>query len=701
MTKEPVEPLFINPEQSWLSFNERVFACAKKSTFPLLERLRFLSIAANNLDEFFMVRLGKLYDDLHNHNDKLSIDGLTVAKQIKRALPRAIQQMNDHVELWRVLRKELRHHGIDVISRKDLNEQTFTWLENYFLQNIFPVLTPMAIDPAHPVPLIPSQGIAIIVQLMPKKDQTPVYALIPLPNQLNRFVEISEDSGRRYLMLEHVIVMFVEHLFSDYTVVAQGIFRIIRNSEMEVDHHVTDLRVDYEEALSRRLHGKVVQITMNARMPGHLRLYVAEQFDFNEKEIMIIDGILGINDLSQLISDDYPNLQFPEFTPRLPQRIRHNNYDMFDSIGIKDILVHHPYESFETVLMFLRQAAKDAKVIAIKQTLYRTGDNSPIISTLIEAAKAGKSVTVLVEIKARFDEETNIRWTKDLETAGVHVIYGIVGLKTHGKLTLIMRKENSGLKTYAHFSTGNYNAKTARIYTDLSLFTADPTLTHDTACIFNYITGYAAVNHTQKIAIAPFNLRQNLVQLIDEEITFAQNNKGGCIWAKMNSLTDKHIIEKLYEASCAGVKIELVIRGMCSLKPGVKGLSENIQVKSIVGRFLEHSRIICFGNGCDLPSTDAKVFISSADWMTRNLNWRLELLIPVENTTVKQQILEQIMFANLKDTENSWLLQKDGSYVANSQKENSFDATAFFLQNQSLSGNGFGPYPLAANTFNA
>lgn len=686
--------LFINPDLSWLAFNERVFACAMREDVPLLERLRFLAIAANNLDEFFMVQMSEIENDIAVHPHSNSIDGLPPEAQFREILTRAVKQMNEHVRYWRHLRKELRANHIDVTSPRDLDQETLKWLENYFIHNIFPVLTPMAIDEAHPVPLIPTRGIAIIVQLLPKNGNIPVHAIIPLPSQLSRFVEIPVNKGNKYILLEHVIALFIEHLFSNYAVLAQGMFRIIRNSDMALDAHVIDLRHDYEEALARRLHGEVIQLSVNARMSEHLRLYVAEQFNFEENEIVVIDGTLGLNELSKLISHDYEHLLYPSYVQRTPQRIHNNNYDMFEAISIKDILVHHPYETFETVLMFLRQAAKDKKVLAIKQTLYRTGDDSPIIEALIEAAKSGKSVTVLIEIKARFDEETNIRWTKDLENAGVHVIYGIVGLKTHGKLTIIMRQEHNGLKSYAHFGTGNYNSKTAKIYTDLSLFTADPILTHDASCIFNYITGYTRVDNMKKIAIAPFNLRQTFDELIDNEITNAKKGLPAAIWAKLNSLTDKRIITKLYEASNHGVQIDLIVRGKNCLRAGIPGLSENIRLKSIIGRFLEHSRIYCFANGQNMAADSAKVYISSADWMPRNLNWRLELLVPVENITVKQQIIEQVMYANLKDTENSWLLQADGTYHSIAGAVDPFDAFSFFIRNPSLSGNGHGPYPM-------
>ncbi len=685
--------LYINREQSWLSFNERVLQAAKKIHYPLLERVRFLAIAANNLDEFYMVRLAKLYQQVNDHDDELSIDGLTAEEQLPVLHQRANQQIAEHVRTWRQLRKDLRKVDIHVISPSELMEKDKEWLEKYFLKNVFPVLTPMAIDPSHPVPLIPCRGISIVVQLQSHRDATPVYAFIPLPNQVKRFTKLPGNPVR-HIALEHVITLFLGHLFANYTVLAQGIFRVIRNSEMEMDENGSNFRYDFEQALKQRLHGNVVQLAVNARMPDYLRLYLAEQFNVDPNEMLVIDGILGINQIDQLIDYERSDLLFPQFTPRIPQRIKNLNYDLFDAIKIKDILLHHPYESFDVLIKFLRQAAKDPHVVTIKQTLYRTGNESPIIEALIEAAKGGKSVTALVEIKARFDEETNIKWTKDLEDAGIHVIYGLNGLKTHAKLTLVVRREGEEMKSYAHFGTGNYNAKTALVYTDLSLLTADPILCHDAASIFNHITGYTRVDNFQKITISPFQVRKTLMSLIENEIDNAKKGLPAQIWFKNNALTDKEIIDALYRASQAGVQISLVIRGMCCLKPGVPGLSDNIMVKSLVGRFLEHARVYCFANGHLMPDSKAKVFISSADIMPRNLDWRLEVMVPIENPTVHQQILEQVMVCNLNDEANSWVLQPEGHYESVDINKNCFDAQNFFMHNSSLSGSGLGPYPV-------
>lgn len=698
MKHESSEPKYFNSESSWLAFNERVYAASKNQSYPLLERVRFLGIAANNLDEFHMVRLGRLYRARHEKENKKSIDGLTMEQLILEVKKRAMDQIGRHVNQWRHLRKELRNNNVNIIPPKELSENDIKWLEEYFTQNVFPVLTPMAIDPSHPVPQIVSRGICIAVHLQEKNKYNTVHAFVPLPLNLNRFVELPGTESR-YIFIEQVIKLFLHKVFSNHTILAEGLFRIIRNSEMSVHYATSDLRMDFEEALSQRLYGEVVQLAVNARMPEHLRLYVTEQFDVAPNDMLVIDGVLGINDIQQLVSIcKKKELLFENFTPRIPQRIRNNNDELFESIRIKDILIHHPYESFDVVVMLLKQAARDKDVISIKQTLYRTGDNSPIIEALIDAAKAGKSVTALVEIKARFDEEINIKWTKDLEQAGVHVIYGIVGLKTHAKLCLIVRKESEGLRSYAHFGTGNYNSNTAKVYTDLSLLTADTTLCHETARIFNYMTGYSQVDNLQDIAIAPFNLRERLLDLIKGEIAFAEKGKPASIWLKMNSLTDPTLIDALYEASQAGVQITLIVRGMCCLRPGVPNLSENIIVKSIIGRFLEHARIFCFGNGDLMTMGQAKIFISSADWMPRNLDMRLEVMVAIKNQTVQQQIVQQVMFSNLNDTANSWRLDSDGTYhPLFTEDETEFDAHKFFINNNSLSGSGMGPYPVTPN----
>lgn len=688
-----LENNYINREQSWLAFNERILATAQNTDFPLLERLRFLSIAANNLDEFYMVRLASLLRMQQGHGHELSIDGCTPAQQIPDLIQRGTKQIGEMMRQWRQLRRELRKQHIHVISPKELSAEDHVWLEDYFLHNIFPVLTPMAIDALHPVPLIPCQGTSIVVQLQSAHSSTPLNAFIPLPIQLSRFVPIPGQESR-YIVLDHVILLFLKHIFSNYKIIAEGIFRIIRDSEMEPDEDGIDVVVDYERALKQRLHGEVIQLAVNAKMPEHLRLYVAEQFRVNPNDMLVVDGILGINDIVQIIDKKRDDLLFPPFTSRIPQRIKNLNNDLFEAISLKDILIHHPYESFGVVINFIKQAALDPNVVTIKQTLYRTGSSSQIVNALIDAAQKGKSVTVLVEIKARFDEETNIRWAKSLEDAGVHVIYGVAGLKTHAKITLVTRKECGQIKSYVHFGTGNYNAATAQVYADLSLLTANPVICHEAAYLFNYLTGYTRIDNLQHLLVAPFTLRYSIINMIQHEIENAKAGKPARIWAKMNSLTDPEIIDAFYEASKAGVKIDFIIRGICSLRPGIPGISENITVKSIVGRFLEHARIFCFANGAEMSPDQAVVYMSSADMMLRNLDWRLEVMVPILNTTVKKQILEQIIQANLSDQANSWYLDSSGSYTLAPKQSHSFNAHDFFLKKQSLSGSGIGPYAI-------
>lgn len=691
--KEPIKDSekFINPEFSWLSFNERVLAESVNPTYPLLERLRFLSISANNLDEFFMVKIGSLIRLKKEKDNFLSIDGLTIDEMLSQLFQKTTKLKTDQVKTWRLLRRELRSNGISVISPKELSSEEKEWLEVYYKENIFPALTPMAIDTSHPVPRIPCRGICFAVELFSKQKREVLHAFVPLPPQLGRFIKLP-TKDLRYILLEHVVDLFIGSLFEDYIIAGKGIFRALRDMEIEVIDDVPDLMSSFTIALKQQMRGEIVLLSMNGRTSEPLRLYVSEKLGVNPQEVFVIDAILGVADLSQLIDGSRKDLEFKDFTPRFPQRIRNLNNNLFEAISIKDIILHHPYESFDVVLKFLEQAATDPDVIVIKQTVYRTGNQSPIIKNLIKAAENGKSVTAVIELKARFDEETNIKWAKDLEQAGVHVVYGIVGLKTHAKIALIVRRENGKLKNYVHFGTGNYNPRTARVYTDLSLLTADPKLTSDATLLFNFMTGYAHLNGLSKISAAPHFLRKEFEHHIQQEIEFAKKGKPAHIWAKMNALTDPKIIELLYEASSNGVKIDLIVRGTCCLRPGLKKFSENITVKSIIGRFLEHTRIYCFGNGHPLPSEQAKVFISSADWMPRNLDKRFEIMVPIENPTVHQQVLDQIMVISFSDVLNSWELNSQGDYSRKDTSKSTFSAQEYFLSHTSLSSSGFGPY---------
>jgi len=687
MTKSShATPLF-NRELSWLSFNTRVLEEAENPNVPLLERVKFLSISAMNLKEFTMVRVAGLMDQANHKPDAFSRDGLSPAEQLEKIrlniLDLAEAQQNCFVDLT----DTLRENNIEITGTDTLSETEEAWLDNYFTHNIFPVLTPIALDPVHPFPFLPNLSMAQLFRLKHVSSGKKQVIIIPMPSTLNRFIKL-ENKNERFLLLEDVVKRYISDIVPGFEMSHSGLIHIIRDSDLDIEEDAEDLLRHFERAVKKRRRGKVIQVTTSANISPKLLDVVMEHLKVGPNNIRSVKHMLGLNKLSELYDINRSDLKFPIYNARFPERIIDYDGDCFAAISAKDIVVHHPFESFDVVVQYLNQAAADPDVVSIKQTLYRTGKNSPIVAALMDAAEAGKAVTALIELKARFDEEANLGWARDMERVGVQVVYGFVKLKTHAKLSLVTRREDGKLKSYAHFGTGNYHSVTAKVYTDLSFFTCNEELCHDAALLFNYITGYGEPKSFKHLVAAPAGLRKSLMALIDDEIEHAKAGRPATIWAKMNALVDHKIIQKLYEASSHGVQIDLVVRGICCLKPGVEGLSENIRVKSIIGRFLEHSRIYCFGAGRKMPSKHTKVYIASADWMPRNLDWRVEVMVPILNSTVHEQILKQIMVANMRDSAQSWYLQPDGSYIRAKCDGEELSAHDYFMENPSLSGRG-------------
>jgi polyphosphate kinase len=691
---------FFNRELSWLEFNKRVLEESENRRNPLLERVRFLAISGSNLDEFYRVRIAGLHEQAAANIDEVSPDGMTPMQQVRR-IDAAVASISEKQQSrWAALKKELAAQAIHLVEAAKLSAGDKEWLEMYFMRRIFSALSAVAVDAAHPFPHVQSQELVVVLDCQREGEGEPrsMYAFVVLPNGLDRFIRLPPTiagNGKpavRFVAIEKVISFFAHMLLPGFKVKDAGLFRPLRNSEIEFQEKSEDLEKTLRRALVQRQLGDVIRLEMSSSLPQAAKKVIIEGLEIGQEDVVMVDGLFSIADIAQLIVSDRPDLLYTPFEIRFPERIAEYDNDCFAAISAKDIVVQHPYESFDVVLQYLRQAAADPDVVAIKWTLYRTSKKSPVVEALREARQAGKSVTVMIEVMARFDELANLEWARQLEEAGVHVVYGLtqLDLKTHAKLGQVVRKENGELRTYCHIGTGNYHPATAKVYTDLSYFTADPAIGRDVTKIFNYVTTYSRPNDLERVVISPNGIKARIVEEIEAEIAHAKAGRPAAIWMKLNALVDPDVIDALYEASLSGVPVDLVIRGICCLKPGIPGLSENIRAKSIIGRFLEHSRIYCFGAGHGLPSEEAHVYISSADMMPRNLERRVEAMTAITNPTVHEQILDQIMIANLKDNLQSWRVRSDGTSERFRLKpgEEPFSAHEYFMTNPSLSGRG-------------
>lgn len=662
---------YLNRDCTWLAFNHRVLRESTDKTNPLLERLRFISIACSNLDEFFMIRVAGLKHLLTSKASHHDISGRTPAEQMEAVSRIAHGQMQNIDRCLSLVLSELKAEGIRIIRPDMLTKQQELWLTEFFERAIYPVITPMAVDPAHPFPFLASKSLNLVVHLKRADEDELRLAILPVPVPiLDRLVKLPGTFD--FLYMEDVLRYFAGRFFTGYEILETTPFRVTRDADLEIREDADDLLVEVEKSLERRKKGAAVRLELAATSSDATRMLLAQELELQETDIYNVKGPLGAAFFSTLANlQDFDHLRYESFSPRSSVELAHmDKSSIWEAIRARDILVHHPFESFQTVEYFIRTAASDADVLAIKQTLYRVSSQSPIIAALEEAARNGKQVTVLMEVKARFDEENNILMAHRLEEAGCHVIYGILGLKTHSKITMVIRREEDGIRRYCHLATGNYNGLTAKIYTDIGLFTLDTEIGVDASCFFNFLSGFSDPPIWNKLIVAPLNLRETIMAGIQREIEHARCGEKAYIAAKMNSLLDKELIAKLYEASAAGVKVDLIIRGICVLRPGIKGVSENIHVRSIVGRFLEHSRIVYFRDG----GRD-NIYISSADWMPRNLNNRIELMIPIGEKAHKKR-LRAILRTYLKDNKKAYLMRSDGSYVRSACRRGSEPVTA-------------------------